>query len=90
MATTQTAIREWLEEAKKRKATHLLVVCDTFYWEDYPVFVLADESVAQKAEEHHLQNMEKVMECYDLSVDWESQLAEYRAWHGWHPQVSAD
>lgn len=29
----------WLAQGKRLKATHLIVVCDTYDYEDYPVFV---------------------------------------------------
>lgn len=38
--TTKETIRVWLKQAKKLKATHLLVVCDQFELEDYPVFIV--------------------------------------------------
>ena len=39
MATTQAILREWLIEGLKEQATHMVVVCDTYDWEDYPVYV---------------------------------------------------
>ena len=85
MATTKDQIREWLYVAKSDGATHMLVVCDTFEYEDYPVHVYPDEDLAEKANRLYDENMQKVMECYDLSTDMEAQLAEPRAWNGWRP-----
>lgn len=38
MAATKEFIRNWLQRATKEDS-HMLVVCDTFDYEDYPVFV---------------------------------------------------
>lgn len=80
MATTQDQIRHWLEQGKVMGATHLIMVCDTFDWEDYPVFVSPQEDVRNKVKEYG-SNMQKVMEVYLLSRDWNSQLNEFRAFH---------
>lgn len=79
------ANREWLDRGVHDKHAFMLVVCDTFDWEDYPVYADSLTELKQKAEEHHGPNMQKVMECYDLSMPHEPQLAELRAWHGWRP-----
>jgi len=83
--TTKDDIREWFERGKAQGAGHLLVVCDTFSHEDYPVFCMPEESLPDKANQYHGPNMQRVMECYDLNKDMENQLAERRAFHGWSP-----
>lgn len=81
MATTREDIRRWLQEAKKKGATHVIVVCDTFDYDDYPVYVMPAESVREKADEHNGKNMQKVMEVYSLKLDIEKQLGEHRSFH---------
>ena len=40
MAATYEEIKGWLDEGRKRKdITHMIVVCDTWDHEDYPVYV---------------------------------------------------
>ena len=36
--TTQDDIRRWLAEAQRQNATHVVVVCDTFNYDYYPVY----------------------------------------------------
>lgn len=72
--TTKAQIRDWLERGKSRGATHLLVVCDTFHWDDYPVFVTSDQDAQEVAERYNGPNMQKLMEVYRLDVDWDEQL----------------
>ncbi len=81
MATSQNDIRQWLKEAKAEGATHMLVVCDTFDWSDYPVSVMPDQDVRKRAEENSGPNMTKLMEVYNLSMDLEAQLKEQRSFN---------
>ncbi len=82
MATTREDIASWLKRAQAQKATHLLVVCDTFDYEDYPVEVMPGEDVQKKYQEYHQEGkMSKVMEVYALHLPLDAQLAEHRAFH---------
>ena len=79
--TTQDDIREWLKQGKKEKATHLIVVVDTFSYEDYPVFVKKKEDVNEVFNKYDKKGMQRVMEVYSYALDLEAQLAEKRAFH---------
>lgn len=81
MGTTREDIREWLKEAKRKKATHLIVATDTFDWEDYPIYVLPGQDVRKIYDEHQGPNMQKVMEVYSMKLDLEKQLSEDRSFH---------
>ena len=79
MATTQIEIRHWIAQAQQNPdVTHVIVVCDTYDWEDYPVSVKYTEDIHERVA-YYSKNMQKVMEVYKLSVDLESQLQEHRA-----------
>jgi hypothetical protein len=78
--TTQDDIRAWLKRAPEG-ATHMLVICDTFSYEDYPKFVLAGEDAHKIADEHNGPNMTKLMEVYNLSMDLESQITSARSFN---------
>lgn len=75
--TNKAEIKEWLARREPHH-THMVVVCDTWDWTDYPVFT---DDPRKIVDEHHHKNMEKVMEVYDLNGDLEAQLNEHRAWH---------
>ena len=80
--TRKAEIREWLDRAKERGATHMIVATDTFDWGDFPVFVMPGDDInAKVAEYQDASKMLKVMECYDLTINIEDQLAEDRALH---------
>lgn len=79
MGTSQAEIRGWLLEGKKKNATHMIVVCDTYDHEDFPVYVLPGQDARKEYESLHGKNMQRVMEVYNLSKDIEPQLSTYRA-----------
>jgi len=78
MATTKEEIRQWLDEGKAKGSTHVIVVCDTYDWEDYPVFVLSGQDI-EKVIPEYKKNMQKIMEIYCLDEDFDKQLSQYRA-----------
>lgn len=79
MATTKDDIRRWLNEGVRQKATHVIVVCDTFSHEDYPVYVKPTENVRERAE--NLGSMQSLMEVYNLALDLETQIQARRVYN---------
>lgn len=79
MAATKEFIRNWLQRTTK-EYSHMLVVCDTFDYEDYPVFVNKNEDVNNKIK-YYSGNMQRVVEVYNLSINLESQLEAHRVWN---------
>lgn len=80
MATTKNDIRGWLNEGKRKNATHVIVMCDTFDYGDYPVYIMPGTSAREEGTKR-TGNMQRVMECYSLALDFESQLNEVRSFH---------
>jgi len=81
VAATRTDISGWLDKLYSSESlTHMVVVCDTYDWEDYPIYVAKDEDVREVAVAHSA-NMQRVMEVYSKSLTKEAQLAEPRAFH---------
>lgn len=81
MAAQRAEIREWFLRGVKEKATHMIVVCDTFDHEDYPVFVKSNEDVRARESEYNGKNMQRVMEVYNLRMEIEYQLNQMRAFN---------
>ena len=69
MKTTKDDIRRWFKEGVERNATHMIVICDTFDWSDFPCYVMSDENPREIVEKRDGKNMEKVIEVYNLSMD---------------------
>lgn len=81
MATTKEDIRGWFKRGKSQKATHFIVVCDTYDHEDYPVFVSKTQDPKVRVQEYNGKEMQRVIEVYNLSLDMETQLNEHRSFN---------
>lgn len=78
MAANKDDIREWFEEGVKEKATHMIIVCDTYDYEDYPVYVYKEQDAKTEVTKRDGVNMAKVMEVYNLSYNMAEQLIKRR------------
>jgi hypothetical protein len=81
MAAGMNDIRQWFEEGRSAGATHMIVVCDTFDHDDYPVFVKPGEDVREKQKSYDGREMQRVMEVYNLGMDMADQLSQHRAFN---------
>jgi hypothetical protein len=74
--TDRAQITTWFQDGVEQRATHMIVVCDTFDWEDYPVYVPEGVDVRGVIPKYQLSagNMQKVMEVYDLRQDMAEQV----------------
>ena len=81
MPTTKSEIRNWIESAKEENAKYMIVACDGFDHDDYPIFCDSVDQCREKHAEHNGKNMQTIMEVYDLSLPIEEQLNEFRAMH---------
>lgn len=79
--TTLAQISKWFDRGVKQGATHMIVVCDTFSYEDYPVYVAPGDSPRTRAEEFDGKNMQKIIEVYDLRKDKREQLHQFRTFN---------
>lgn len=76
MATTKEDIGRWFARGVEDGARHMLVVCDTFDYDDYPVYTKTDAECLAKYKAPG--EMQKVMEVYDLGADMAEQLNTHR------------
>lgn len=75
MAAKLADLREWFERGVSQGSTHMVVVCDTFNYEDYPVYVEKGQNPHDVVKEKDNPNqMSKVMEVYDLRQPADDQL----------------
>lgn len=81
MAAGMADIERWLANAKEEKATHLVVVCDTFDYDDYPVYVQKGQDVRKVVDAYQGKSMQQVMEVYNMSMPLEPQINERRSWN---------
>lgn len=87
MATSVDNLKEWAGKGIAKGAKWMIVVCDMFEYEEFPVYATSVEHFDQLYNTSmHRKSMEQVMEVYDLESDLETQLQEHRAWR--LPQLS--
>jgi hypothetical protein len=75
MAAKKETISNWFSNGVRGKQDYMIVVCDTFDQEDYPVYCKKKE-FWDKYKSHDGKGMQKIMEVYDLHKDKEEQLNE--------------
>lgn len=81
MAASRIDIERWFDEGKNDGSTHMLIVTDTYDWDDYPVYVDPGDDVKAVVAEYEGKDMQKVTEVYALHLDKAMQMAEFRAFH---------
>lgn len=81
MAASKNQIREWVDRGVETGATHVIIVYDSWDYEDFPVYVNKGQSVEKRMSYYDGKNMCSVMEVYNLSMDIDTQMNEFRAWH---------
>jgi len=59
----------------------MIVVCDEYDWDDYPVYVSAEQDVREVEAEYRAKPMQRVMEVYKLSMSLDEQMAQHRAFN---------
>lgn len=81
MAATLQNISEWFDRGVKEKATHMIVVCDSFDYSDYPVYVKKGQDVIEIQKIQDNKEMQRVIEVYNLSKNKIEQLNQTQAFN---------
>ncbi|HPG64846.1 MAG TPA: hypothetical protein PLE82_05865 [Saccharofermentans sp.] len=81
MAASRQTIMDWFNGSYIENATHMIVVCDEYDWDDYPVYVSAEQDVREVEAEYRAKPMQRVMEVYKLSMSLDEQMAQHRAFN---------
>lgn len=89
-AATKAEIEAWVRKAAEEGKAYVMIVWDTLDYSDYPVpcdTAKQCDELREVYDDH--QNMSKIMECYDLSMDIDEQLNAYRA-RNFPPKETSD
>ena len=79
MRTSRADIESWFDEGVKQNKMYMLVLCDTYDYEDYPVFTTSTE--AAEARIKNPGEMQRVMEVYFLDMQTkQEQLNKPKCW----------
>lgn len=66
MAANRKDVDGWIEKAKETGAQYIISVCDMFEYDDYPVYIMPDESLIEQVEHYNERNMQKVNEVIQI------------------------
>ena len=77
MVTTTEIISDWFDRGVKKNYQYMVVMCDTFDWDDYPLYFNSLEEVKNKYDNPG--SMQKVMESYTLTNNKDAQLKKMRS-----------
>jgi hypothetical protein len=66
MAATLREINEWKSRGIEKGAKYIISVCDTFNYEDYPIFVMPEENLNKEKSKYDGTNMQKINEIITL------------------------
>ena len=80
-AASKSDLIGWFKCGVAQGATHMIVVCDTFDYHDFPVYVTPDQNVLEEEKKYAGVNMQKVMEVYNLAMSMDAQMAQRRAFN---------
>lgn len=77
MAATREDIEGWFKHGVNIGSRYLVVICDTYDYTDYPEYFPNEKDAIAKM--RYPGELQKVMECYDLQADRETQMNAPRA-----------
>ena len=77
MTTTRDMISDWFNRGVDNNQNYMIIMCDTFDLEDYPIFCETKKELQDNI--NNPGNMQKVMETYDLNENKSDQLDMKRA-----------
>lgn len=69
MTATRQDVDRWIETAKEKGAKYIISVCDTFDWDDYPVYVMPDDNLLDIKEKFDGVNMQTINEVIELKYE---------------------
>ena len=76
MATNSNQISLWFDKGVEQNKKYMVIICDTFDWEDYPSYHVSRASAENKINSPG--EMQKIMEVYDLEANKTAQLNSAR------------
>jgi hypothetical protein len=74
-------VRSWLQDAKRRGSTHVIVAFDVQKRNPFPVYVSSDQNVQQKIKGFNDNQFCNAVEVYNLKLDIDTQIQQGRAWN---------
>lgn len=71
--TTVDDLKQWFKEGKQEKAAYMIIVCDTFSYEDFPIYCKSKLTLEKEMAHRTGSPMSRIMEVYDLKKPFDKQ-----------------
>lgn len=71
MAASLNEVNEWIKIAKKNNMKYIISVCDTYDWDDYPVYCKDKNQVNEERIKYDGVNMQKINEVINVDEEFE-------------------
>ncbi len=78
MAASIQDLRNWFRHGAASGHKYMVVLCDTYDWEDYARYANSEEGAREIV--NNPGDMTRVMEVYDLEASMDLQMAQTRTW----------
>lgn len=69
MSATREDVNRWIDKAKQEDYSYIISVCDTFEYDDYPVYCKTIEDVKDKYSKYDNNNMQRINEVIRINDD---------------------
>jgi len=66
MAASREDVDRWIEHAIEAKCEFIISVCDTFDWDDYPVYCKDKNDLIMNYDQYDGENMQRVNEIIQI------------------------
>lgn len=71
MTASKEDVNGWINAAKESNKRYIISVCDTFEWDDYPIFCDDRDNLVKRIPEFHNTNLQKINEIIEIVPDKE-------------------
>lgn len=79
---TKSDLISWFKIGVESKENHMIVLCDQIEWYDFPRYTSGLEEFKREFKKYSKpQSAIKIIEVYDLNINMDEQMKEYRAFH---------
>ena len=69
MAAGRRDVDRWIDTAKQKGCKYIISVCDTFDWDDYPVYIKDKNELVMRVDHYDGQNMQRINEIIRINDD---------------------
>ena len=78
MAVSLEGFNKWISRGKERGHKYMISVCDTFDYDDYPIYCDSLEELKDECDKHDGKNMQRINEVIYLSTEKEINWLELK------------